>query len=161
MVRYPDPVHLPNIFIFIIGLLLLLYSFIFAGIGDWNEKNLYRYTTAFLLFACISPYIIRISALDLDTVVSFTRQYLRPYHAHLGTIAFGIAIFHGLYEGRCNRYIELSMLIFSFLLVTGLALFLKKLPSEAKRQAYFLHSHQLLVFLLLTLIVIGHILEEL
>lgn len=160
MARYPEHVHLPNIIIFILGLLLLLSSFIFAGFGDWNEKNLYRYTTAFILFACISPYIIRISAMEHDTIISLSRGYLKPYHAHLGTIAFGIAILHGLYEGRCNHYIELGMFVFSFLLATGLALYLKGLAPEEKKRAYILHSHHILVFLLFALIIIGHLLEE-
>jgi hypothetical protein len=156
----PDLKHLPIIAIFGIGSILLLASFFFAGFGDWNTKNLYRYSTASLLLVCILPYIIRISTIDVASLVSFNRRILRPYHAHLGTIAFGIAILHGLFEGRCNPLIEVSMFLFSFLLVTGLALYVRTLPPESKRRAYMLHSHFLLVFILLLLVIIGHLIEE-
>ncbi len=156
----PDPKNLPNIAMFCIYMVLLLYSFFSAGFGNWNEKNLYRYTTAFLLLFCILPYIVRISAIDIEGLVSVNQKYLKPYHTHIGTVGFVIAILHGLYEGRCNHYIETSMLIFSFLLVTGLAIYLKILPPENKRRAYLLHSHHLLVFAMLLLVVVGHLMEE-
>lgn len=152
--------HVPAIVMFVIAVALVLVSFMFSGFGNWNEKNLYRYSTAFLLVACILPYVIRISHIGVDGIMSFSRKYLRPYHTHLGTLGFIIAILHGLFEGRCNHYIATSMTIFSFLLVTGLALYVKKLPPENKRRAYLLHSHYLFVFFMLLLVVLGHLIEE-
>ena len=160
MPRLPDLKYLPSIAVFIFGALLLFYSFLSAGFGNWNEKNLYRYTTGFLLLFCILPYIIRISPIDFSFISSVNKKFLRPFHVHLGMIAFALAILHGLFEGRCNEFIESGMLIFSFLLVTGLALFIKSLPIENKRRTYLLHSHHFLVLLLLALLVLGHLLEE-
>ena len=146
---------------FAVAFLWVLASFFLAGFGEWNLKNLYRYGTAFLLVACILPYIIRIARIPHPGLASFNRRFLRPLHAPLGTVAFAIAILHGFREGRCNLLIQATMLMFGFLLVTGLALYVRSLPRENRRRAFLLHSHRLLVFLFLLLLVLGHLMEEL
>ena len=157
----PDLKHIPILGIFGIGCALLLISFIFAGFGNWNTKNIFRYSNATLLLVCILPYIIRISPFKSVALLSFNRRFLRPFHIHTGSIGFLIAVRHGLFEGRCNELIEVSMFLFSFLLITGLALRMKNLPAENKRRAFLMHSHYLLVFSMLLLVIVGHLIEEL
>jgi len=161
MLKENNPILLANIALFILGIVLLLYSFFTAGFGEWNEKNLWRYSGAVLLVLCISPYFFRVLNLGENILVRLNRSLLKPYHAQIGTVAFLLAIFHGLFEGRCNLYIESGMLIYGFLLATGIALWLKLIPPENVKRVYLLHTHHLLVLGLILLIVVGHIIEEL
>jgi hypothetical protein len=165
MVSVPHSKHLPNVLILIIAIFLLLYSFFSAAWGEWEMKNLWRYSSGVLLLICVLPYFVRILMSGEDLMHGFlfhlNRKIFKPYHLHIGTIAFFIAIYHGLFEGRCNNYIQLAMLIYGFLLATGLAIRLRSLPKESIKQAYLLHSHHILVFLLLVLVVFGHLKQEL
>lgn len=161
MLRDKNPVLLVNISLFVLGIVLLLYSFFTAGFGEWNEKNLWRYTGAVLLVLCIAPYFFRVLDLGDNPFVELNRSILKPYHAQIGTVAFLIALYHGLFEGRCNIFIESGMLIYGFLLATGIALWLKQIPPENVKRVYLLHTHHLLVLGLILLIVMGHIIEEL
>jgi len=161
MARYPDPRFVPNIVLFLLGIVLLLYSFFTAGFGNWNEKNLWRYCSSFLFIICIIPYFIRVLEMEGDPLERLNIKLFKPYHIHIGMMAFLVAVFHGLYEGRCNIYIELGMLVYSFLMTTGVALWLKVIPPENFKRIYLLHTHHILVFLLISLVVLGHILENL
>jgi len=161
MLKENNPILLANIALFILGIVLLLYSFFTAGFGEWNEKNLWRYSGAVLLVLCISPYFFRVLNLGENILVRLNRSLLKPNPAQIGTVAFLLAIFHGLFEGRCNLYIESGMLIYGFLLATGIALWLKLIPPENVKRVYLLHTHHLLVLGLILLIVVGHIIEEL
>ncbi len=97
-------------------------------------------------------------ALGMISLVN--RKLFRRFHWIFASIAFILAIAHGLQVGRCHILNQLSMVVFGFFMGTGIAIKFKLVPVENMKRAYLLHTHHIIVVLFLGIIAIGHIFFE-
>ena len=185
MPRYPNFIH---IIVFMLSLSLLFMPAASAGEGGPAVKALTRQGTVLFLLLALVPYFIRLiglmkkgegidksegkggsegaglkgSSVDKakEIILELNDRIFKPYHAIFGAVGFLLAIIHGLLVDECNIFNQLGMVVYGFFIGTGAALYLKVLPPENRKRARLLHTHHVMVWLLLVLIVFGHLVGD-
>ena len=121
-------------------ILLVFATILVLAIAEWItgwSSSLVRFMArelaAIMLILCLVPLLLRITgaAEQNGSLKDLNEKLFKPYHWVFGIVGFTLAIFHGIREGRCEIFKQLTMVLYSFFIVTGIGIQWKLIPKGA------------------------------